>query len=150
MKSAINLALCSILLMPIDESYRGSPIPIFVNPYDPALGGINCDSDCSRFANGIFITEEHYGQSAACHPTWVGCRLSFSNDFGEVGPLTCNDTGEELLYPRYVPKLGQKVQYVDILWDLTDDEGDMIPWSELPWWNHAVFNDYEVSCLERR
>ncbi len=117
-----------------------------MNPYDPALGGINCDEDCTRTANGLLIQPEHYGTIAACHPSWMGCQVSFRNDYGEAGPFTCQDTGGALLAPKYVSKLDDFVQYVDILWDLTDENGDMIPWSQLPWWNHAVFDDYEVTC----
>lgn len=141
-----KLLLLLIMIFPIPGFTPIVDPPIFVNPYDPALGGINCDHDCEHFGNGVRITEEHYGKTAACNPKHIGCYISFENDFSSAGPFLCVESGGALLEPMHVPKLGQTVQYVDILWDLTDEQGEQISNSMLPWWNHAVFTDYEVEC----
>ena len=126
---------------PVETKY-----PAFVNPYDPVLQGINCDSDCSSLANGRKWTEDDYGKLAACPPDLMGCYVTFTNDYSTAGPFLCSDTGGALLEPMYVEKFDKTVQHFDILWDLSDENEEMIPWSQLPWWNHAVFEEWEADC----
>jgi hypothetical protein len=146
----IKLLILVALLIPILRwiilLLGTSEFPAFVNPYDPELGGINCNSDCSRLANGYEWQEADYGQLAACPPRFMGCSVTFTNDHAMVGPLLCSDTGSALLFPQYVEKLDKTVEFFDVLWDLTEEDGTMIPREELPWWNHAVFEEWEADC----
>lgn len=130
-------------LMVIHLVFGIGPInpPIFVNPYDPALGGINCESPCNRFANGMEVVPELYGSVAACNPRDMGCYISFENDYGSAGPFLCVDTGGMLLYPRPSIRHETWVQYIDILHPLTEES-----FEHWPWWNHALFRDYTVEC----
>lgn len=122
--------------------------PAFVNPYDPALGGINCDDNCANLANGYIWTEEDYGRLAACPPRFMGCSVSFENDYDDLGPLLCYDTGGAHQAPRYVDKFNETVEYFDVLWDLSTEDGTMIPREQLPWWNHALFYDWRADCSD--
>jgi hypothetical protein len=136
------LILATLLLSPhVDPA---PPIPLLVNPYDPALGGINCDHDCTRFGNGVLIEPWHYGIRMACNPVHIGCEFRIWNDYGSIGPLWCVESGGALLEPQIHD--GQLVQFVDILWDLSDDDGERVPDERLPWWNHGVFDEWSVDC----
>jgi hypothetical protein len=144
------LILAGLLLSPhIDpvppRLLPAKQIPLLVNPYDPALGGINCDHDCTRFGNGVEIQDWHYGIRMACNPAHIGCQFHIWNDFGSIGPVWCVESGGALLEPQYHEGFGRVVQYVDILWHL-DDGGQRVPNENLPWWNHGVFEDYEIDC----
>lgn len=125
-------------------------LPGFVNPYDPALalidpvnGSINCQEPCGYTANGTPV-EGNYGKIAACAPEQMGCWVTFSNDFGSHGPYQCNDTGGALQEPYM--RDGRLTQNYDVLWPLTDGNGNKLPLTDYPWWNHAFF-DVEVTCI---
>jgi hypothetical protein len=142
--------LLGILLLSFPIEYEDilPQIPAFVNPYDPGLGGINCNDDCLRLANGYEWQESDYGRLAACPPDLMACYVTFRNDHDTAGPYLCYDTGGALLEPvRYDNKFdGQLVQHFDVLWDLTDEDGERISNDMLPWWNHALFTDWEAEC----
>jgi hypothetical protein len=127
------LIIITELFFPVDID----ALPGYVNPYDPALGGINCLEPCTHTGNGTPI-EGNYGLIAACHPDQYGCWVEFSNDYGSHGPYQCNDTGGMLLEPQM--RNGQLIQYYDVLLDLSGDE-------PLPWWNNGIF-DVEVTCYD--
>ena len=133
-----------------DEEPAPIKVPVFVNPYDPALtsSDIQCMEPCSQTATGLVIEPKHYGWVAAGNPEWIQCSITFWNEYGSAGPFWIQDTGGNLLEPQYVEKLGQSVQFVDILWPLADDNGQRLENIEWPWWNHGVFEEYELSCPE--
>lgn len=91
--------------------YESDVLPILVTWYDPALGGINCDVDCTTLADGLGWDEFDYGRSAACLPTMLGGYVTF-------GGMTyrCRDTGGgiEVEYDGYWQRW---VMRVDIMSD---------------------------------
>jgi hypothetical protein len=130
------------LFMPITEP--APPIPLLVNPYDNRLGGINCMEPCTHFGNGVKIQDWHYGIRMACNPVHIGCQSTIWNDHGSIGPLWCVESGGALLEPQM--HNGELVQFVDILHRLVGDGGERVPDEDLPWWNHGVFENYEIDC----
>ena len=71
-------------------------LPVRASYYNPALGGINCDEDCSTTGDGTPVAE-CYGWCAACPPGWYGRHL----DFGRwVGQWQCRDHGGAVV-PTY-------------------------------------------------
>ena len=63
--------------------------PLKISWYDPLLGGINCDSDCTTMASGTKVTEDRYGRSAACIAGWMGKTVVIEG----LGEFTCLDRG---------------------------------------------------------
>jgi hypothetical protein len=136
------IILAGILMSPhIDPP---PPVPLLVNPYYPPFGGINCMEPCTHFGNGVEIQEWHYSKRMACAPQHIGCEFRIWNDYFEIGPIWCVESGGALLEP--IIHDGELVQLVDILHRLVDDDGERIPDSELPIWNHAVTDTYEIDC----
>lgn len=73
----------------VDCVVEAEALPIRASYYNPALGGINCDEDCSTTGDGTPV-EQCYGWCMACPPGWYGRWL----DFGEwVGQWQCRDHG---------------------------------------------------------
>jgi hypothetical protein len=123
-------------------------VPVFVNPYDPALttSDIQCMEPCDQTATGLVIQPEHYGWVAAGPPEWIQCSITFWNEYGKHGPFWIQDTGGELLKPQYVEKLGQTVQFIDILFHLADENGERLEDIQWPLWNHGIYKEYELTC----
>lgn len=63
--------------------------PLKISWYDPALGGINCDSDCTTMASGVKVTPDRYGRTAACIRPWLGKTVVIAG----LGEFECLDTG---------------------------------------------------------
>lgn len=73
--------------------------PLKISWYDPARGGINCDSDCSTMASGIKVTSARYGNTAACIRSWMGKTVVIEG----VGSFTCLDTGGAIVeHPGFI------------------------------------------------
>ena len=99
--------------------HRGLPesspaIPAVVMIYDPSLGGINCDNDCSTIATGP-LEDWHYGSIAACDPSLLGAYVTLPG----VGVVRCMDTGSavRVAYSEY---WGEYVLYFDVMWKLEE------------------------------
>jgi len=103
---------------------------------------------CNQTATGLVIEDKHYGWVAAGNPEWIQCSITFWNEYGSAGPFWIQDTGGELLEPQYVEKFDRTVQFVDILWPLADEDGKRKDDIQYPWWNHGVFEEYELVCPE--
>lgn len=98
---------------------------------------------CGYTANGLLIQPEHYGNIAACPPIEMGCFVTFTNEYGTLGPLQCMDTGGALLEPS--TRDGIIYQLYDVLTDFVDEETNQADFSNIPWWSSGVFN-VEVNC----
>lgn len=78
--------------------------PLKISWYDPLLGGINCDSDCTTMASGVKVTEDRYGNTAACLREWIGQTVVIPG----IGEFKCLDTGGAIIeHPDYI--------YIDLL-----------------------------------
>lgn len=71
------------------QSSQRQTKPLKISWYDPILGGINCDSDCSTMATGAKVTEERYGNTAACIREWTGRTVVIEG----LGEFECLDRG---------------------------------------------------------
>lgn len=132
--SCIELAV--ICLLP---DYRPpAPKTIYDYPalmviYDPSLGGINCDSDCSTVALGP-LTDDMWFTSGACHPALLGLKIHFpAIDF----TMRCVDTGS-LVTIAFNQYYGRDVVYFDVMWDAGSP----------PTWLYWLLEDWNVLIWE--
>ena len=125
------LALLVCGLLPIE--FELEELPAIVSVYDPALGGINCDSDCTHFATGIDIGPQHYGNVAACPAELLGGSVSFAG----IGEFYCLDTGGAI-GRRWSSYYNREVVAFDILWHLEDDNA-------VPWWAYGIWPSWEFT-----
>lgn len=73
--------------------------PLKISWYDPALGGVNCDHDCSTMASGVKVTPDRYGNTAACIRAWMGKTVVIEG----IGRFTCLDTGGAIVeHPGFI------------------------------------------------
>jgi len=98
---------------PPEDKWLGL-FPIKLTWYDPQLGGINCDGDCSTLGNGQRVTEDLYGRSAACPLEWIGDTLLLQVSESETWALGCNEGGGAIKL-TYNKDLKRMVVNVDIL-----------------------------------
>ena len=78
--------------------------PLKISWYDPLLGGINCDHDCTTMASGVKVTEDRYGNTAACLREWMGAYVVIPG----LGEFQCLDTGGAIVeHPTFI--------YIDLL-----------------------------------
>ena len=106
-----------------------SSYPAVMVFYDPALGGINCDGDCTTVATGPF-TADMYKTSGACHPDLLGQTVYFpAIDL----TMHCVDTGS-LVTVAWNNYYQLTIIYFDVLW----------PAAEPPPWLYWLLNDWEV------
>lgn len=88
-------------MMELSENAVPGAKPLRVSWYNPALGGVNCDHDCSRMASGVFVTADRYGRTAACVPEWTKARRVVV--IPSLGRFDCLDTGGAIReYPGYI------------------------------------------------
>jgi hypothetical protein len=114
---------CLCVSPPVD------PLPIVLSYYNPTLGGINCDSNCSVLADGTLWDESMSGNVAACLPEWLGYSIRLG--VMGLGSVKCRDVGG-LIKPYYSRYHGRWVIPVDVLW-----------LGEYPAWNqHLVIASY--------
>lgn len=94
---------------PATASAAVGDLPILLTWYNPQLGGINCDSDCSTMADGLGWGVGDYGRVAACLPDWLGGYVT-------VGGyrLKCRDTGGAIVV-EFNEHYGRWVIHVDVL-----------------------------------
>lgn len=103
--------------------------PAVIMAYDPALGGINCDGDCTTIATGP-LEPEMYGVVAACHPDLLYERIRIPT----IGTFQCLDTGGSIGV-SYNEHFDRDVIYFDILYDLEE---------ERPPWAGMLISNWEV------
>jgi hypothetical protein len=85
-------------------------LPAVMTWYDPSIGGINCDDDCNHVADGTLITEDLYGQIAACDRRLLGHNVTIEG----VGTFRCRDTGG-MIRPMWSQYYQRWVLYFDIM-----------------------------------
>lgn len=51
-----------------------SKMPVLITAYQPGLGGINCNNDCSTVAIGLRTGDHLNGRAMACPTEWLGTR----------------------------------------------------------------------------
>ena len=112
-----------------------SDYPALMTIYDPSLGGINCDDDCSTVATGP-LTEDMWFTSGACHPNLLGAIVYFPGiDF----EMRCVDTGP-MIGVRYNKYYGETVLYFDAMWDSTDLPS-WVQWNVGSWYISGWWSD---------
>ena len=85
--------------------------PALMVIYDPSLGGLNCDGDCSTVATGQ-LTADMWFTSGACHPELLGATVRFpAIDF----TMRCVDTGPAVTV-AYNDYYRTDVVYLDAMW----------------------------------
>ena len=97
--------------------------------YDPTIGGINCDEDCTTIATGPLL-DEYWYQAGACYPNLLGAEIYFPViDF----TMKCVDNGGKVtvLWNEYYQ---QEVVYFDVLWSATNP----------PYWLYWLLDDWQV------
>lgn len=78
--------------------------PLKISWYDPSLGGINCMEPCNIMASGVEVTEDRYGNTAACLKEWMGAYVVIPG----IGEFRCLDTGGAIIeHPTFI--------YIDLL-----------------------------------
>jgi hypothetical protein len=140
-----NLLLMMIMLLPSPHPgpepnscpYRVRDYDGRMSIYDPKLGGINCDDDCSTVAMGK-IYPEMYEISGACVPELYGATIKFRDpfhgDYDMPGIFHCVDTGPAIKTVYYPWRL-TCASWFDVLWPLTEEKA--------PFWT-GWYLDYEV------
>lgn len=103
-------------------------MPVLVTWYDPALGGVNCDSDCTTYADGTLVTPDDYGQVSACIPEWLGASITIDG----LGSFMCRDTGASIGVDYNVYYEGWVI-YVDILHEEPPDWNYQLREWQLNW-----------------
>ena len=103
--------------------------PAVVMAYDPGLGGINCDGDCTTIATGL-LEPEMYGTIAACHPSLLYKRVHIPT----IGVFDCLDTGGAIGVD-WNKHFERDVIYFDILYDLGKDR---------PEWAGTLITEWEI------
>lgn len=133
MLTCLELAL--ICLLPDVTSYTPPPPkPIFDYPalmvfYDPSLGGINCDEDCTTVAIGP-LTEDMWFTSGACHPDLLGLTVYFpAIDF----TMRCVDNGDDITV-AFNEYYQEEVLYFDAMWEASNP----------PYWLYFLLDDWNV------
>jgi hypothetical protein len=105
-----------------------SDLPALVSVYDPALGGANCDSDCSTVATGPF-EPEMYGTAAACPAFLLGATV----DLPGLGLFECVDRGSAVSV-RWSEVHQQYVIVFDLIWSMAD--------GVVPEWAYGLWTDW--------
>ncbi len=122
-----------LLFFPIEEAgvllCEGIDYPAIVTVYDPALGGINCDGDCTTLATGPF-EPWMYKKYAACDESLLGWHTYFPTLDMRI---RCMDNGGDV-HAMWSQRDEQCVLPFDVLWPLAD-EG-------FPYWNWWFIEDW--------
>jgi hypothetical protein len=127
----ICLGLCDPQEPTVLEWYQLPQFPVIVSVYDPALGGINCDSSCDTIATGQ-LEPWMYGGIAACDLRLLRATITIPG----IGSYRCLDTGGAIglrwsaAYQRYVVVF-------DVLYDLVGQEA--------PAWTYSLVSGWSIS-----
>jgi hypothetical protein len=73
--------------------------PVEITWYDPALGGINCNEDCTTIGSSTPLLDEHYGTVLACPIEFYGATFHIRGSKGGLadGEWTCLDGGSAMV-----------------------------------------------------
>lgn len=69
---------------------------LLITQYDPAVGGINCDGDCSHLSL-IAMSDGLYGVAAACPAELVGLDFTAMIYHPDIGTRYCLDRGTAVI-----------------------------------------------------
>jgi len=105
--------------------------PAVVMAYDPGLGGVNCDGDCSTIATGP-LTQDMYGTVAACHQDLLGQTVNLPG----IGSFECLDTGTAVRV-HWNEHFQQMVLYFDVMKDLRNEDR--------PQWAGTLVTDWSLN-----
>ena len=129
----VRLLPLLLFLLPIEDVEltvcEGVDHPAIVTVYDPALGGINCDGDCTTIATGPF-EPWMYKEYAACDISLLGRYIRFPVLDVRV---RCMDTGAAVR-ARWSQRDERCVIFFDVLWPLTEEP--------TPYWNWWFIEDW--------
>ncbi len=121
----------------IDKSCPGLDYPAIMSVYDPSLGGVNCDGDCTTVATGL-LENWMYEQAGACPAELLGATINFP---ALDHALQCVDTGPAIR-AGWSERDNQCVVYFDTLWHL-EKEGEEILGA--PYWTWWYLEDWEIN-----
>lgn len=135
------MQVSDVCLAPATQYDRGR-----MSVYDPALGGINCDDDCTTVSMGYFHPDM-YKVAGACHPALYGATVRFYNPLEEeqYWEFHCVDNmGVDALV--YYPWNRTCMPWFDVLWPLTEETAPYwtlwnFSWEVVEWggaWNWYV------------
>ena len=131
--TCLELALICLLPdlnLPPPPPINISNYPAVMSIYDPSLGGINCDDDCSTVAIGPLL-EEYWRTAGACHPDLLGATVHFpAIDFS----MKCVDTGPAVTV-RWSRQHHEIVLFFDVMWPIND----------LPYWLYWKLEEWHIS-----
>lgn len=82
---------------------------LLITQYDPAIGGINCDSDCSHLSL-VPMSDSLYGVAAACPAELVGLDFTAVISHPDIGTRYCLDRGSAVIVEYGL--FGGRWQYV--------------------------------------
>ncbi len=119
----------------VPELHEGMPAILTV--YDPALGGVNCDGDCTTVATGL-LTDEMYGVAGACPAEFLGATVYF--DDIDVS-MRCVDTGG-MIGVAWSERDQEFVVYFDALWHLSKESGKI---TGAPYWNQWLLPNWRIA-----
>jgi len=105
-------------------------LPAIVSVYDPSIGGVNCDDDCSVTADGTKIAPNLYGTVAACDPRLLGSTVTFPG----IGSFRCIDTGSAI-GERWSKYFDRRVVVFDLMVDLS---------AGVPNWSYSLWFDWSI------
>jgi hypothetical protein len=103
--------------------------PAKLSVYDPALGGVNCNGDCTTIATGLF-DDSMYKEVAACPAELLGATITFP-----MMPwleFQCLDTGPAIKARYYG---NQCVTFFDVVWPLATEDPPNWVWWEISNWS---------------
>jgi hypothetical protein len=122
---------------PVDRYDYVLSLPAVTTVYDPALGDINCDADCTTVATGL-LEDWMYESAGACDRDLLGATVHFP---AINLSIKCVDRGG-MIRPMYSEHYGQTVLYFDVLWHLEKIDGAI---AGSPEWNYWLLNDWYVT-----
>ena len=122
---------------PFKKSCPGLDYPAVMSVYDPSLGGINCDGDCTTVATGLLM-DWMYEEAGACPAELLGATINFP---ALDHTLQCVDNGEEIK-AGWSERDDQCVVYFDTLWHL-EKEGEEILGA--PYWTWWFIEEWSVA-----
>ena len=120
-----------------EKNCPGLNYPAIMSVYDPALGGRNCDGDCTTVATGL-LEDWMYEKAGACPMELLGATVYIP---GIDHSIQCVDTGGAIK-AGWSERDNQCVVYFDTLWHL-EREGVTI--TGAPYWTWWFIEDWSVA-----
>jgi hypothetical protein len=130
------ITLCSIIGLQIDGCIPPQPpireMDLLLTWYDPALGGISCDDDCTNLSL-VPMTDFLYGRAAACPAELVGLDYTAVIYHPAIGERYCLDRGTAVIVEYGL--FGGRWQWV-IRLDLLESSPHPLNWHLLSGWDY--------------